>query len=85
MINSNEMKDLSYYVVEVSFRENNPIHRAIAFHTCDGLIELINVSYEDQLPAMKFYELAFFRVISEIEDLNTKSYPNKLKLPKDSV
>lgn len=75
---NNEMKKMTYYVVEVSFNKQNPIHRAICFHRIDGFVELFG-SYEG-IETHNINNLTFFRVVEEIPSM-TAEYPNKYKLP----
>jgi hypothetical protein len=56
-----------FYVVEVSFRETNPIHRAIAFEARGETISLIGGGYAT--PCVRWRELYFFSVVEEIESL----------------
>jgi hypothetical protein len=76
--NMNEMKKMTYYVVELSFRKNNPIHRAICFHRIDGQVELFG-SYEGVI-TRNIKDLTFFKVVDEIPSM-TEPFPNKYKLP----
>lgn len=81
-MNTEEMKDMSYYVVEVSFNSQNPIHRAICFHRVGNNIDL-HGSYEDMI-STTIPSLAYFRVVEELVSMNIKKYPNCWKLPKDA-
>lgn len=76
------LKKMTYYVVELSFRSNNPIHRAICFHRLDGHVELFG-SYEGVI-SKRIEELAHFEVVEEIKSMNEKSanhylLPNNIK------
>jgi hypothetical protein len=72
------MKDMIYYVVEVSFRKTNPIHRSICFHRSGDHVELFG-SYEDVITT-NITNLAYFRVVEEITSMNEK-FENQYKLP----
>jgi len=72
------METFKWYVVEVSFNPNNPIHRAIAEARGDDIVEL-HGSYEEVM-TRHVGKLAFFRVVSEITDMSG-SFPNQWKLP----
>ena len=74
----NQMKDMTYYVVELSFRPNNPIHRAVCFHRSNGNVELFG-SYEGVI-SKNVKELAYFQVVEEISSM-TERYENQFKLP----
>lgn len=82
-----------YYVVEVSFKEDNPIHRAILteYRTCgttyakSASATLSSSGYEASIQ-VDLNKLAFFRVVHNIPELATlHEYPNRFKLPKDAV
>jgi hypothetical protein len=72
---------LTWYIVEVSFRKSNPIHRAIAFYRHSGCVDLM-ASYEGVIER-PIESLAYFRVINAIDAMNIKDYPNRSKLPGD--
>lgn len=78
-----EMKHMAYYVVEVAFANNNPIHRATCCHRVDGYIQLFG-SYEGVI-STHINKLAFFRVVESIDAMNISGYPNHFKLPKDCI
>lgn len=61
------MKKQKYYVVDVSFRGRNPVHRAIAYHLSDGHVTLFG-SYED-LIEINVEHLNEFKVIEEIKSM----------------
>ena len=82
-----------YYVVEVSFRKDNPIHRAVlteyrtsgTTYAKSHSATLISSGYEEPIQT-DLNKLAFFRVVHEIEEMATlHKYPNAYKLPKDAV
>lgn len=77
-MNMKEMKKMSYYVVELSFRSNNPIHRAVCFHRSDGDVELFG-SYEG-IVRKNVKQLPFFKVVEEIPSM-TEPFENRFKLP----
>lgn len=72
---------LTWYVVEVSFRKSNPIHRAICEYRHSGNVDLI-ASYEG-IKNIHIDDLSFFKVVGAIDGMNCKNYPNKGKLPDD--
>lgn len=72
------MKKMTYYVVELSFSNNNPIHRSVCFHRVDGNVELFG-SYEGVIHS-KVEDLAFFKIVEEIPSMSAK-YENQNKLP----
>jgi len=74
----NQMKNMTYYVVELSFRANNPIHRAVCFHRTSGNVELFG-SYEGII-SQNIKALAYFEVVEEISSM-TERYENQFKLP----
>lgn len=74
------MKSMSYYVVEVSFRKSNPIHRAICFHRSGGNVELFG-SYEGVI-TMNIKNLAYFKKVEEITSMKEK-FKNQYKLPSE--
>lgn len=78
----NAMKRMTYYVVEVSFREDNPIHRAICYHRDNGYVELFG-SYEGII-TKEVKDLTFFRVVEEISSMK-EQFENKFKLPKNAI
>lgn len=78
----NQMKDMTYYVVELSFRANNPIHRAICFHRSNGNVELFG-SYEGII-SQNVKGLAYFEVVEEIPSM-TERFENQFKLPENVV
>lgn len=77
-----------YYVVDVSFNPNNPIHRAIATPIGRGPnhVFLFRLGYESEThpgaggPAMlqNIQNLAHFEIISEIEQMHYKHDTNEL-------
>lgn len=73
------MKNMTYYVVEVSFRKNNPIHRAICYHRHGGNVELF-ASY-DGIIRENIKHLAYFEVVEEIKSMR-EEFENQYKLPK---
>lgn len=77
-----EMKKMSYYVVELSFRNNNPIHRAVCFHRSNGNVELFG-SYEGVI-SKNVKELSFLKVIEEVTSMNQK-FDNQFKLPSSVI
>jgi hypothetical protein len=74
-----KLKNMSYYVVEVAFNQNNPIHRSVCFHRSGGNVDMFG-SYEGVI-SQNISQLTFFQVIEEIPVMNTIEYPNKFKLP----
>lgn len=63
------LKSLTWYVVEVSYRETNPIHRAICKHNFDGHVELYG-NYDD--PEYTHVErLHHFKVVEEIKAMGS--------------
>lgn len=76
-----ELENMTWYVVELSFRQSNPIHRAICFHRSSGHLEL-TASYEGVI-AINFNKLAHFEVITKIEEMNNPKSQNMWKLPRD--
>lgn len=75
------LKKMTYYVVEISFRNNNPIHRAICFHRFDGHVDLFG-SYEGVV-SKHIEHLAHFKVVEEIESMK-HGFSNQYKLPTDA-
>jgi len=73
-----KMKDMKYYVVELSFSKSNPIHRAICFHRSNGNVDL-TASYEGT-KSTNTKNLVHFKVIEEIKSMNEK-FENQYKLP----
>lgn len=72
-----------YYVVEVSFKASNPIHRAIMSGWRGDNCCLFSV-YDIGVRAVvfKLEELSFFRIVEEIPAMRD-DYRNRFKLPKD--
>lgn len=58
------LKNFTWYVVEVSFGETNPIHRAICKHTTKGHIELYGDYDSPQYTQAN--KLHHFKVLEEI-------------------
>jgi len=72
MHNYSELKFSNWYVVEVSFRKTNPIHRAILsdYRDCDHTGTLTG-SYEPaSLEFFDLNELYYFKVIKEIPEMS---------------
>lgn len=74
------------YVVELSYRKTNPIHRAIAFdiHTETKYCKIFSNSYEDVQEVRDYKKLPFFKIISEITDMRN-DFPNNYKLPHEAI
>jgi hypothetical protein len=70
-IESGLVKDMSYYIVEVSFFNGNSIHRAICFHRSSGHVELMSAGYDDE-NRLHISKLKHFKVICELEEMNKK-------------
>lgn len=72
-----------YYVVEIAFFDNNPIHRAIMCsyrtHHKGASADFMGSGYEGVL-SRNIEDLAYLRVIEPIESLNSR-YKNYYKLP----
>lgn len=62
------MKFGHYYVVEVSYRPGNPIHRAIAHSARADGVTLVASGYERPI-VEKPGDLAYFRVVEEIKSM----------------
>lgn len=71
------IKKLTYYVVDIKFKKNNPIHRCI-MATGVGekddedrpmYCELHSMNYEG-VPRYKIKNIYYFKIISEITDMN---------------
>lgn len=71
-----------YYVVEVSFEENNPIHRAIMSAWRSGDMTLFATGYEQPI-VICAGDLKWFRVVEEITSMD-RNYPNHFKLPREA-
>jgi hypothetical protein len=90
MITPSQMQFGHYYVVEVAFNKNNPIHRAIAFNAQTGgrLVWLMRAGYERRMDhAGHIFEhtmpvdrtkLTHFRVIEEITAMRPDNDPFSL-------
>jgi len=65
------MKDRTYYVVKVSYRETNPAHRVVCYHRYNGLAYLYSAGYDGE-ENHHVDDLYYFNVISEIEEMNVK-------------
>jgi hypothetical protein len=63
------MKDMSYYIVEVSHRETNPIHRVICFHRSGGFVELFSAGYDGE-ERHNYKDLYSFEVVCELVEMN---------------
>lgn len=61
------MKEMTYYVVEISFRSSNPIHRAICFHQFNDNIQLFG-PYNELIQA-NVRQLSYFNVVEEITSM----------------
>jgi hypothetical protein len=70
----NPCKRMTWYVVEVSLRKGNPIHRAVCFHSSHGYFELFG-SY-DNVIRTNLKDLNFFNIIEPIKMMNSNR--NKL-------
>ncbi len=73
------LEHMTWYVAEVSFRASNPIHRCIAFHRCQGNLELM-ASYEG-IEDANIKSLAYFRPIQKLDAMDVKV---EHFLPKDA-
>lgn len=65
----------SWYVVDVSFRKTNPIHRAIlSEYRSDGNRATLTGNYEPaSLEFLNLDDLYYFKVITEIPEMIEKS------------
>lgn len=78
----NELKDMTNYIVEVAFNQQNPIHRATCFHQVDGHVTLFG-SYDTPV-RINIRHLAYFRIVSELAEMNDTDYTNHMVLPRDA-
>lgn len=69
------------YVVEVSHKANNPIHRTLAFSARGNDITLYSAGYES-LVSVNWKTLPWFRVIEEVASMDCE-YPNRFRLPRE--
>jgi hypothetical protein len=70
-----------WYVVDVSFRATNPIHRAIATDFREGKFVVLIGDYEDRIETANIKNLSYFKVICEIGEMKKKP---QFCLPKDA-
>lgn len=68
---------MKYYVVEVAWNSNNPIHRTIVSTFDNNLFEFID--YEDFIRVEKD-EIHYFKIIAEIKEMNKR--PKKFLIDK---
>lgn len=72
-----------YYIVEVSYQDTNPIHRAIMCsyrkHEGGASVDLMSSGYEGVL-SRNIEDLAYFRVIESIDAMN-KPFKNRWRVP----
>ena len=68
------MKYGHYYVVKVSFRPSNPVFRCIAFDARNGgSVRLVNGGMNREDEMVRLDQLAFFRVVHEIAEMQQRS------------
>jgi hypothetical protein len=65
-----------WYVVDLAYREHNPIHRAIAFEARDGACLIIGGGYGPEI--VHWQPLPHFRIIREIEEMRAESSSHAL-------
>jgi hypothetical protein len=64
-------KDMTYYIVEVAYSKENPIHRVVGFHRHIGDLILFTAGYTEVIN-INYTELYHFEVIEELKSMNEK-------------
>jgi hypothetical protein len=66
------MEFRGYYVVEVSFRPSNPVHRYIAHSARGECVDLAGGGLAPEERRVRLDQLAFFQVVEEIRSMQEK-------------
>jgi hypothetical protein len=65
-----------WYVVDLAYGEQSPIHRAVAFEARDGGCLILGVGYGPEI--VHWQPLPHFRVICEIEEMRAENTSHAL-------
>jgi hypothetical protein len=76
-----KISDMTWYVIEVANRKTSPIQRAICYHISGEMVEILTASGVKIPTTVHIRDLAYFRVIAPIPEMNEEKYPNKFRLP----